>query len=184
MQAGSTLAAHGVAAGTWQAGHSERLSSGGYMKAVNIIPVLTAVLILASSWSAYAGNGRAYNETVALISKTMAEKTSAARKESYGPINIDRCILDYQVSGTYPGGTLYDIKFSDINFSSLNHDQSKTGHDYTDFILLNFGTPARYRLDAADRSVHTIVINTADAESAKTLFQAFLHLGELCGAFR
>jgi len=154
------------------------------MKAANIILVLTAVLFLASNWSAYGGNGLAYNETVTLISNTMAEKTSAARKESYGSIKIDRCILDYQVSGTYPGGTPYDIKFSDIDFSSLNPDQSKTGQDYTDFILLNFGTPARYRLNAADRSVQTIVINTADAESAKILLQAFLRLGELCGAIR
>jgi len=154
------------------------------VKTANIISGLTAALFLTLSCIAYGDNKLSYDKTVQLISKTMADNTSAARQESYGYIKIDGCKLEYQVSGAYPVGTLYDIKFSNIDFSSLNKQQSKVGRDYTDFILLNFENQAKYRLNGVDKSVQTVVINSSDAESAKILFQAFLHLGELCGAFR
>jgi len=152
------------------------------VKRVNIITVLTAALFLSISCLAYGGNRLSSDDTVAFISKTMAEHTSAERKESYAYINFDKCVLSYRVYGTFPVGTLYDIKFSDIDFTSLNYQQSNTGHDYTDFMVLNFNRQARYRINAEDIPIHNVVINTSDSESAKKLFEAFLHLGKLCGA--
>jgi len=152
------------------------------MKFVNINALVATVLSLSLSCLAYGGNELSYEDTVKLISKTMDDNTSDARKEHYAYIKFDNCVLQYKVSGTFPVGTLYDIKFSNIDFSSLNEHQSKVDHDYTDFLLLNFRNPAKYEIDGADIPIHTVIINTSDGESAKTLFNAFLHLGKLCGA--
>lgn len=152
------------------------------MKLVNIMPVTVAILFLSMSCIAYGDNEPSYDDTVNSIRETMSRNTSVARQEHYEYIKIDKCILDYRVLGTFPVGTPYDIKFSEIDFSSLNYHQSSTGRDYTDFILLNFKKPATYRINGTDIPIHTVVINTFDDKSKKTLFKAFLHLGELCGA--
>ncbi|MDR3578867.1 MAG: hypothetical protein P4L44_02765 [Oryzomonas sp.] len=152
------------------------------MKHVNIIPVIVAILLLSMSCVAYGDNGLSYDDTVNLIKKTMPSNTSVARQESYEYIKIDNCILEYKVFGTFPVGTPYEIKFSGIDFSSLNNHQSKVGSDYTDFIILNFDKPAIYRINGTDLPIHTVVINTFDDKSKTMLFNAFLHLGELCSA--
>jgi len=152
------------------------------MKRVNRTLFIVAVLSLTMRCIACADDDLSYDDTVNLIGKTMAGNTSVARQESYGPIKIDKCILNYRVFGTFPVGTPYDIQFSGIDFSSLNRHQSKTGHDYTAFIILNFTKPAIYRINATDTSIHSVVINTFDDKSAQILFKAVLHLGELCGA--
>jgi len=152
------------------------------MKPINIIAGISIVLSLSLGCIAYGDSNLSYDDTVKLISTTMADHTSVARKESYASIKIDKCVLSYKVSGTFPVGTPYDIKFSDMDFAGLNYQQSNIGHDYTDFMVLNFRTQARYRIDAVDIPIQNVVINTSDGESAKQLFEAFLHLGELCGA--
>lgn len=150
------------------------------MKLVNSIPAIAAILFLSMSCIAYGENGLSYDDTVKLIRKTMSSNTSDARQESYEYIRIDKCILDYKVSGSFPVGIPYEIIFSGIDFSGLNNKLSKTGHDYTNFIILNFNKPAIYRINGTDLPIHTVVINTSDDESNKMLFKAFLHLGELC----
>lgn len=149
------------------------------MKLVNIILV---IVFLSMSCIAYGDNELSYDDTVNMIRKTMSGNTSVARQERYEYIKIDKCILDYKVFGTFPVGTQYEIKFSGIDFSSLNFHQSKIGHDYTDFIMLNFNKPAIYGINGTDIPIHTVVINTFDDKSSKMLFKAFLHLGELCSA--
>lgn len=152
------------------------------MKLVNIMFIIVVIFILSMGCNAYCDDEFSYDETVSLINKTMVSNASIARQESYDYIKIDKCILSYRVFGIFPVGTPYDVKFSGIDFSSLNYHQSKIGRDYTDFIILNFKQPAIYRIDAADISIHSVVINVSDDKSAKVLFKAFLHLGELCGA--
>jgi hypothetical protein len=112
----------------------------------------------------------------------MASSTSDYRKEKYGSITFDKCILDYSVSGRYPVGDLYNMKFSSIDFSSLNYQASKAGHDYTAFIILNFNNYIQYKDDVKSLKIRTIVVNVFSDEKAQLLFKAFLHLGELCGA--
>jgi hypothetical protein len=147
-----------------------------------MIPAIAAILFLSMSCVAYGDNGLSYHDTVNLIRKTMSSNTSVARQESYGYIKIDKCLLDYKVFGTFPVGTPYEITISGIDFSSLNYHQSKTGNDYTYFVILNFIKPAVYRINGTDLPIHTVVINTFDDESKIMLFHAFLHLGELCSA--
>jgi hypothetical protein len=112
----------------------------------------------------------------------MANNTSYARKENYGYIRFNKCSLDYNVMGTYPVGDLYNIKFSNIDFSSLNDRLSKTGHDYTSFIILNFTNDIRLKDNTKELNIHTVVVNVSTDEKAQELFDAFLHLGKLCGA--
>jgi hypothetical protein len=112
----------------------------------------------------------------------MANSTSDYRKESYGYIRFDKCSLDFNVLGTYPVGDLYNIKFNTIDFSSLNARVSKAGHDYTAFIILNFNNSFQFKDQFRDLSIHTVVVNVSTDEKAQLLFNAFLHLGELCGA--
>lgn len=152
------------------------------MKRVNMVPVMAALVLATMGRTAYCDNGLSYDDTVQLITKTMIGNTSVARQERYGYIKIDRCILNYKVFGTFPVGTPYEIKFDGMDFSSLNRQQSTIGRDYTDFIILNFSKPATYRIDATEIPIHSVVINTFDGASARTLFDAFHHLGELCGA--
>jgi hypothetical protein len=59
---------------------------------------------------------------------------------------------------------------------------SKEGHDYTAFIILNFNKPFQSNDGSKILTIRTAVINVSDDEKAHTLFQAFLRLGELCGA--
>jgi hypothetical protein len=122
-----------------------------------------------------------YNDTVKLIKELLSGSSSAVRKESYSYIRFSECILDYKVSGTYPIGTPYEIKFSDIDFTSLNYQGSKVGKDYSDYIVLNFNNPANYKTFSDELTVHTIVMDAASNEQAQALFKAFLHLGEICG---
>ena len=144
------------------------------------ISIVVAVLMMVSTVG-YSG-AASYEEITKSIDSTMRNSLSVARKESYGPITFDTCKFSYTVSGTYPAGGLYTIKFSDLDFTRLNVNNSKTGQDYTDFIILNFNKKFSYKSDIDNLMVGTTVINAADNEGAQTLFTAFSRLGELCGA--
>lgn len=146
------------------------------------LSTVAGILLLSVSAIAYGDDELSYDDTVDLITEKMYSSTSDARKESYGSIKFDKCRLDYNVSGTYPVGDLYNIKFSNIDFSSLNYQSSKAGHDYTSFIILNFDKPFQSRSNSKEITIRTTVVNVADDEDARTLFKAFLRLGELCGA--
>ena len=152
------------------------------MKRNNFISLLIAFLFLSVTCNAYCTNELSYDDTVNIITETMANSTSYARKESYGNIRFNNCILDYNVMGTYPVGDLYNMKFTNIDFSSLNDQESKTGHDYTAFILLNFRNNVQYKDDIKELTISTVVVNVSTDEKAQILFDAFLHLGKLCGA--
>ena len=97
-------------------------------------------------------------------------------------MRFDKCRMDYNVLGTYPVGDLYDLKFSGIDFTSFNPSLSKVGHDYTDFVVLNFTKPLKRTDRSEDMMIRTVVINAAPGEKAQLLLKAFQHLGELCGA--
>ena len=125
-----------------------------------------------------------YNDTVKLIKELLSGSSSDVRKESYSYIRFSECILDYKVSGTYPIGTRYDIKFSDIDFTSLNYQGSKVGADYSNFIVLNFNNPINYKTFSKELTVHTVVMDAAGYEQAQALFKAFLQLGEICGVVK
>jgi hypothetical protein len=142
---------------------------------------MAAVSFLLISGSAYCDDELSYDDTVNLIKSTMAGSTSGYRKETYGYIRFNKCSLDYKVSGTYPVGDLYTIQFSNIDFSSLNPQVSKAGHDYTAFIILNFTNSLQFKDDFKDLTIHTVVVNVSTDEKAQILYKAFLHLGELCG---
>jgi len=155
---------------------------GGYVKTKSVLVVIVSVLLLCISVSCYGDSEQLYDETVNLIKETMASNTSVSRKESYKYINFDKCVLQYHVSGTYPVGDLYNITFSDIDFSGLNYKLSRTGHDYTAFVILNFNKHIKFKDDFKELTVETVVINMFDDAAAQLLFKAFLRLGELCGA--
>jgi len=123
-----------------------------------------------------------YNNTVKLIKELLPGISSNVRKEVYSFVRFDKCLLDYNVSGTYPVGTPYDINYSNIDFSSLNFQGSKIGVDSSYFIILDFNNPFNYKTVSSERTVRTVVIDAASYEQAQTLFKAFLRLGELCGA--
>lgn len=144
--------------------------------------MVTIILVLLINGIAYSDDERLYDDTVKLIQETMANSTSDYRRETYGYININKCIMDYNVSGTYPVGDLYNIKFSNIDFSSLNYQVSKVGHDYTAFIILNFSKDLYSKNYNQDLTIRTVVVNVSTDEKAQLLFKAFLQLGELCGA--
>jgi len=148
----------------------------------NIISAAVALLCLSLNGIAYCENGLSYEDTVKLIAKIMTGSTSDARKESYEYVRFDGCTMNYNVLGTYPVGELYNIKFTGIDFSSLNNQASKVGHDYTSFLQLNFNKPLRSKGDFRDITISTLVINVSADDKAQILYDAFLHLGELCGA--
>ena len=152
------------------------------MKTKKIISVMAAITSLLIQGTAYCGDEPSYDDTVNLIQKTMAGSTSDARKESYAYIRFDKCNMEYRVLGTYPVGALYDIKFSNIDFSSLNTKMSNRGHDYTAFIALNLNNYFKSKGDFKEMAIRTLVVNVSNDEKAQVLFKAFLHLGELCGA--
>ena len=149
-----------------------------------ILPVIATVMLLSMNGIGHCDSGLAYNDTVDLIKKILPGISSEVRKESYGSLRFNKCILDYSVSGTFPVGTLYNIAYSNIDFSSLNYNVSKVGVDSSHFIILNFNAPFNYKTQSDERTVSTVVIDAASYEQAQTLFKAFLHLGELCGAER
>ena len=148
----------------------------------NMCSILAILSGLLTCVSAQCDDGLSYDDTVKLIKNTMVNSDSGIRQESYGYIRFDQCRMDYNVLGTYPAGELYDLKFSGIDFSSLNASASKVGHDYTDFVILNFAKPLKRTDRSEDMTIHSVVINAAPDETTQLLFKAFLHLGELCSA--
>jgi hypothetical protein len=152
------------------------------MKIKNIISAAVALLCLSISAVAYCEDGLSYDDTVNLIAKTMTGSTSDARKESYEYVRFDKCVMNYNVLGTYPVGDLYNIKFTGIDFSRLNSQASKVGHDYTSFIILSFYTPFRSKGDFKDLTISNLVVNVSADDKAQILYGAFMHLGELCAA--
>lgn len=150
---------------------------------MNIIAIMTAVLLLLGSTIGHCAGEASYDETVSTILKTMAGSTSEARKESYNYIRIDKCTLEYNVLGTFPSGGLYNIKYSGLDFSGLKYQGSKAGHDYTAFVTLNFKNDLHAKDGSKDLAIRTIVVNVSDDAGAQVLYQSFLQLGELCGAF-
>jgi len=146
------------------------------------ISIITSVFFLSATVIACCGSELSYDETVNLLKDTMAISTSDARKESYGYIKFDKCSLNYMVSGTYPVGDLYNISFSNIDFSSLNYQATKAGHDYTAFVILNFDNYFTAKDDSKELTIRTTVINVSSDEKAQILYRAFLRLGELCGS--
>lgn len=152
------------------------------MKRGSITSLIITFIFLLVTRNACCMDELSYDDTVNFITETMANNTSDARKESYGYIKIDKCILDYNVMGTYPVGDLYDLKFSNIDFSSLDDQLSKTGHDYTAFIILNFKNQFQFKGDSKELNIRTVVVNVSSDEKAQKLFDAFLHLGKLCRA--
>lgn len=146
-----------------------------------IVSLLVGLLSILINGVAFCGNILSYDETVNDIKNTMSGNTSDVRKESYGYININKCVMDYEVTGTYPVGGIYNIKYSNIDFSNINYRLSKTGHDYTAFIILNFDNNIKYNDSFKELPIRTIVINVSSDDKAKELFKAFLQLGEYCG---
>jgi hypothetical protein len=144
--------------------------------------ILTAMALLVMGTTAYCDNGLSYDATVDVIKKTMIGSDSGIRKESYGYIRFDKCTMEYNVRGTYPVGELYDLKFSHIDFSSLNAAGCKIGHDYTDFVILDFDTPLTRTDNSKDMMIRSVVFNASPEEKTESLFKALLHLGELCRA--
>jgi len=144
--------------------------------------IIVSLLLFSMGGNCHGDSNLSYDETVNLIKETMISNTSVARKERYSYINFNTCVFEYTVSGTYPVGDLYTIRFSNIDISSLNHTLSKTGHDYTAFVILNFNSPITFKDDFKELTVRSLVINTFDDEKAQLLFDAFSHLGEVCGA--
>ena len=152
-------------------------------KIKHCITLIATFLFLSICGTGYCDNGLSYNDTVKLIKELMPNISSNIRKESYGYINFHECILDYNVSGTFPVGTPYDIKYSNIDFSSFNHEVSKVNdskNDPSNFIIVNFNNSINYVTASNDFPVHTIVIDAASYGQAQTLFKLFKHLGELC----
>jgi len=147
-----------------------------------MIPIMATIFFLAMNGIGSCDSGLPYNETVDLIKKLLPGISSEVRKESYGSIRFDKCILDYTVSGTFPVGTPYTISYRNIDFSRLNYHVSKTGVDSSHYIILNFNELFNYKTESDERTVSTVVIDAASYEQAQTAFKAFLHLGELCGA--
>jgi hypothetical protein len=152
------------------------------MKNKIIASILTTMTLLLVGATAYCDSELSYDETVNVITKTMIGSDSGIRKENYGYIRFDKCSMEYNVLGTYPVGELYNLKFSNIDFSSLNTAGCKTGNDYTDFVILDFNTPLTRTDNGKDMMIRSIVINASPDDQTKLLFKSFLHLGELCRA--
>lgn len=150
------------------------------MKSKNSSLLIGTILLLAMQGIAYCDSSLSYSETVRLIKTTMMDSPSDYRKESYGAIIFDRCSLDYSVAGTYPVGDLYNIKFSNIDFSSLDPREAKTGNDYTPFIILGFENYFTSRDSDQELQLRNLVINLSSEKKAEVLFKAFLRLGEIC----
>jgi len=152
------------------------------VKSINILTIAATLFFLSFNGIGHCDSGLPYTDTVNLIKTLLSGISSDVRQESYGYIRFDECILDYNVSGYYPIGTPYDISFRHIDFSSLNYQKSKTGADSSHFVILIFNKPFNYKSTSKDMTASTAVIDAASYQQAQTLFKAFLHLGELCGA--
>lgn len=155
------------------------------VKIKHSITLIATFLFLSISGIGYCDNGLSYNDTVNSIKKLLPDISSDVRKESYGYINFNQCILDYNVRGTFPAGTPYNIKYSNIDFSSFNHEASKVGdasNDNSNFIILNFNNSISYKTASEAFPVHSIVIDAATYEQAQTIYKLFEHLGDLCGS--
>lgn len=153
---------------------------GGTSKVKCIVSMLATLFIVLNSCVAYCAQKVSYEDTVDLIKETMVSSTSVARQESYGYIRLESCTMDYNVSGTYPVGDTYNINYSNLNFSGLNQQASKAGHDYTSFIILNFDKQIQSKSNNEILNIHTVVINVSDDAKAAILFKAFSDLGKLC----
>jgi hypothetical protein len=146
----------------------------------NITLLIVALVLLTLPGIASCGDSRSYTETVNFIRTTMADYPSEYRKETYGPITFASCRLDYSVAGAYPVGDLYDIKFTGIDFSTLDPREAKTGNDYTPFIILSFKNHFTSRDGYQELKLRNLVINLSSEAKAAELYRAFLHLGALC----
>lgn len=151
------------------------------MKISAIVSTMTTVLLLTGG-IARCDSGLSYDDTVSLIKDTMANSPSSYREESYRSITFDKCNLDFNVLGKYPAGPRYDVTFSHIDFSSLNYQESRLRHDYVAFMELNFGNYLLYKSEDYTSKTRDVIINVSDDQHARILFDAFLRLGELCGA--
>jgi hypothetical protein len=145
-----------------------------------IVAVLIATLILSSSGTGSCESGLSYDATVTKIKGLMPSISSSIRREAYGYITFDNCLLGYSVSGFYPVGTPYRKIFSNIDLSSLDPKESKTGADMSSYVILYFNKPFDLVEDSVKRTSKTVVIDAADNGEAEALFRLFLHLGELC----
>ncbi|QXE92956.1 hypothetical protein [Geomonas subterranea] len=144
----------------------------------HVFPAAALVALLAApSWAAPSVD---LKQTSDFIAATMMNSTSSARKESYQSVSFQGCRLDYTVSGTYPSGGLYTIRFRDLDFASLDAAGSKTGQDYTDYVVLRFQKPFSYQSLTDTLAVSTTVINVADREAAQSLLEASLRLAGQC----
>lgn len=148
----------------------------------NIVSILVTILSIVLSGVAYCDNIPSYDDVANNIEEIMINNPSEARKERYGYVHINNCRMDYNVLGTYPVGELYNIKYSNMDFSNINYKLSRTGHDYTSFLILKFNNDIKYNDGIKELAVRTVVINIASDEKARELFKAFQQLGELCGA--
>jgi hypothetical protein len=152
------------------------------MKSKLIASLTTVLALWVLCTAAYCDNGLSYDDTVDLIKKTMVGSDSGIRMEHYEYIRFDQCLMEYNVRGTYPVGELYNLKFSNIDFSSLNPAGCKIGHDYTDFVILDFDTYLKRTDNSKDMMIRSLVFNASPDEKSQILLKAFLHLGELCAA--
>ena len=133
---------------------NDHLIIEGRDKIKNSITFIATFLFLSISGIGYCDSGLSYNDTVSLIMKILPDISSDVRKESYGYIKFNGCILDYNVMGTFPSGTPYNIKYNNVDFSSLNYEVSKVGDAYksqSNFIILNFNNNINYKT-ASDAS--------------------------------
>jgi hypothetical protein len=141
---------------------------------------IVVVSLLSITNFAYCDSGSSYEESVAQVRETMTFHTSLFRQESYGYIEFDNCKLNYNVVGMYPAGGPYNIKYNNIDLSTFNPTQSKTGHDYTAYVVLNFDKNLEYRSTVNTLQIRTIVINVSDDQASQTLLNGFTRLGQLC----
>ena len=122
------------------------------------------------------------SDLASFITSTMTGNTSSFRKESYQSAGFEGCTLNYTVSGTYPAGGLYTIRFQGIDFSTLDVASSKIGQDYTDYVVLRFDKPFTYASEIDRRYVSTTVINVNQRKAAQDLFDACQRFAAQCRA--
>ena len=148
----------------------------------NIITIVAFAFVLSLPTTCRSDYDLPYPDTVETIKNLMPAISSNVRKEVYGNIKFNNCILEYSVAGFYPVGTPYNKSYSNIDLASLNPENSKTGADSSDYILLYFNKPLDLLDGTLQRTTNVVVIDASSNERAQTLFEAFLHLGELCRA--
>lgn len=145
--------------------------------------ILAAIALLFGCCGlAWGDTGRPTGDLASFITSTMTGNTSSFRKESYQSAAFEGCTLNYTVSGTYPAGGLYTIRFQGIDFSTLDVASSKIGQDYTDYVVLRFDKPFTYASETDRRYVSTTVINVDQRKVAQDLFDACLRFAAQCRA--